>query len=169
MTTDRRTVLKEMSAADLRAELIARLREEIRRHETEIERINNQIRQLQPTETVVIRRAIRTTRGIARNEMPLRQVIAQVLRQNGDPMTINEIMEAVKATGYHSNSTNFRGVISMSLSNTQLFEKTGRGVYTLRPGAILANDDDSDESSDDTADNDGEVAGVGAGVSDNQM
>lgn len=150
MTIDRRNVLKEMSAADLRAELIARLREEIRRHEQEIERINNQIRQLQPTETVIVRRAIRNARGIARNEMPLRQVIAQVLRQNGEPMSINEILEAVKATGYQSNATNFRGVISMSLSNAMLFEKTGRGVYTIRPGAVLADEGDDDEGGDES-------------------
>ncbi len=143
MTIERRNVLKELSAADLRAELIARLREEIARHEREIDAINAQIRQLQPTQ-VIVRRAIRT-RGLARNEQPLRQVIAQVLRQNGEPMSINEIIEGVKHTGYPSNATNFRGVISMSLSNNQMFEKTGRGVYTLRPGAILTSEDDMDE------------------------
>jgi hypothetical protein len=52
-------------------------------------------------------------------------------------------MEGVKATGYQSNATNFRGVISMSLSNNQLFEKTGRGVYTLRPGAVLEEPDET--------------------------
>lgn len=162
MTIDRRSMLKEMSAADLRAELIARLREEIRRHEQEIERINSQIRQLQPTETVVVRRAIRNTRGLARNEMPLRQVIAQVLRSNGEPMSINEIMDGVKATGYQSNATNFRGVISMSLSNTQLFEKTGRGVYTLRPGAILTSDDEPEAGE---AEGEDQTAEIAAGAS----
>ena len=152
MTIERRNMLKEMSAADLRAELIARLREEIRRHETEIERINAQIRQLQPTETVIVRRAIRGTRTLARNEKPLRQVIAQVLKESGEPMTINEIMDAVKATGYRSNATNFRGVISMSLSNTQLFEKSGRGVYVLSPGAVLEDDSDSDSEIDNETD-----------------
>jgi hypothetical protein len=144
MTIERRNVLKELSAADLRAELIARLREEIARHEREIENINAQIRQLQPTHQVVVRRAIRNARGIARNEQPLREVIAQVLRQNGEPMSINEIIDAVKNTGYQSNATNFRGVVSMSLSNNQMFEKTGRGVYTVRPGASLLSDE-SDE------------------------
>ena len=158
---ERRNVLKELSAADLRAELIARLREEIRRHEQEIERINHQIRQLQPTETVIVRRAIRNARGIARNEQPLRQVIAQVLRDNGEPMTINEIMEGVKRTGYQSNATNFRGVISMSLSNTQLFEKTGRGVYTVRPGAVLGDEDEGDEGEEASAPTP-QAAGVGA-------
>lgn len=152
MTIDRRNLLKEMSAADLRGELIARLREEIRRHEQEIERINSQIRQLQPSETVIVRRAIRNARGIARNEMPLRQVIAQVLKESPTPLSINEIMEGVKATGYQSNATNFRGVISMSLSNNQMFEKTGRGVYTLRPGAILDADDSDTDAGDDEGD-----------------
>lgn len=147
MTIDRRNMLKEMSAADLRAELITRLRDEIRRHEQEIERINSQIRQLQPTETVIVRRAIRGTRTLARNEKPLRQVIAQVLKESGEPMSINDIMDAVKATGYRSNATNFRGVISMSLSNTQLFEKAGRGVYVLNPNAVLEEEDvEEDES-----------------------
>ena len=51
-----------------------------------------------------------------------------------------------------SNATNFRGVISMSLSNNQMFEKTGRGVYTLRPGAIL----DADESDTDAGEDEGD-------------
>jgi hypothetical protein len=145
MTIERRNILKELSAADLRSELIARLRDEIARHEREIEALNAQIRQLQPTQQVIVRRAIRT-RGLARNERPLRQVIAEVLRTNGEPMSINEIMDAVKHTGYQSNATNFRGVVSMSLSNNQMFEKTGRGVYTLRPGAIITGDDDMDDN-----------------------
>lgn len=142
---ERRNVLKELSAADLRAELIARLRDEIRRHEREIESINQQIRQLQPTQQIVVRRAVRSVRGIARNEQPLREVIAQVIRENGDPMSINEIMEAVKRTGYQSNATNFRGVVSMSLSNNQMFEKVGRGVYSVRAGAVLDHDGDDNE------------------------
>ena len=163
MTLDRRNMLKEMTAADLRAELIARLRDEIRRHEQEIERINSQIRQLQPSETVIIRRAIRNARGIARNEMPLRQVIAQVLKESPTPLSINEIMEGVKATGYQSNATNFRGVISMSLSNNQMFEKTGRGVYTLRPGVVL--DTDADEGDDQAEETQPAMAG---GASDDE-
>jgi len=155
MTMERRSVLKELSAADLRAELIARLREEIARHEREIEALNAQIRQLQPTQQVIVRRAIRSARGIARNEQPLRQVIAQVLRDNGEPMSINEIMDGVKRTGYQSNATNFRGVISMSLSNNQMFEKTGRGVYALRPGAAL---EDSGDEMDDNGSDDGDAA-----------
>ena len=142
---ERRTVLKDLSAADLRSELIARLRDEIRRHERDIDTINQQIRQLQPTQQIVVRRAVRSVRGIARNEQPLREVIAQVIRENGDPMSINEIMEAVKRTGYQSNATNFRGVVSMSLSNNQMFEKVGRGVYSVRPGAILGRDEEGDE------------------------
>ena len=163
MSIDRRNVLKEMSAADLRGELIARLREEIRRHEQEIERINSQIRQLQPSETVIVRRAIRNARGIARNEMPLRQVIAQVLKESPTPLSINEIMEAVKATGYQSNATNFRGVISMSLSNNQLFEKTGRGVYTLRPGAMLEEPDETNVEEETEQDAATAVAGSSSG------
>jgi hypothetical protein len=160
MTMDRRNVLKDMSAADLRAELIGRLRDEIARHEREIEALNSQIRQLQPTQQVIVRRAIRT-RGLARNERPLRQVIAEVLRHNGEPMSINQIIDAVKHTGYQSNATNFRGVVSMSLSNNQMFEKTGRGVYTLRPGAIITGDDDETEA--------GEVDGDGEGDSQQAM
>jgi hypothetical protein len=153
MTIDRRNVLKEMSAADLRAELIARLREEIARHEREIEALNAQIRQLQPTHQVIVRRAIRT-RGLARNERPLRQVIADVLRAHGEPMSINEIIDAVKHTGYQSNATNFRGVVSMSLSNNQMFEKTGRGVYVLRPGAIVSGDEETEDTDDRAAGDD---------------
>lgn len=165
MTIDRRNMLKEMSAADLRAELIARLRDEIRRHEQEIERINNQIRQLQPSETVIVRRAIRNSRGLARNEKPLRQVIVDVLRQNGEPMSINDILDAVKATGYQSNATNFRGVISMSLSNAALFEKAGRGVYTVKPGVMLSDDSNDEEAGDENAD----AVPAGAGSADESM
>ena len=89
--------------------------------------------------------------------MPLRQVIAQVLKESPTPLSINEIMEAVKATGYQSNATNFRGVISMSLEQSVVRKDRSR-----RGGASWAVLEEPDETSDEQeSEQDAATAGPG--------
>ena len=71
--------------------------------------------------------------------MPLRQVIAQVLKESPTPLSINEIMEAVKATGYQSNATNFRGVISMSLRTISCSKRPVAACIRFVQGRCLKN------------------------------
>jgi hypothetical protein len=73
--------------------------------------------------------------GRARNEKSLADTLEDVLRANGGPMGVGDIMEAVLATGYRSNADNFRGIINQQLiKERKRFQKAGRGVYQVKGG-----------------------------------
>lgn len=138
---DRKTILKDMSAADLRQELINRLRAEIAHHEEQLEHLREQIRQLMPGDAKTVNGFKRPgrSRTLVKNDQPLRDVIAHVLREAGEPLRVRDIIDRVRQSGYQSKAANFAGIVNVSLSNNEeLFEKMSRGVYTLRMGAALA-------------------------------
>jgi len=138
---DRRTILKDMSASDLRQELITRLRSEITHHEEQLEGLREQIRQLMPGEAKTVNGFKRPgrSRTLVRNGQPLRDVIVHVLKEAGEPLRVRDIIERVKSSGYQSKAANFSGIVNVSLSNNEeLFEKMSRGVYQVREGAVLA-------------------------------
>jgi len=135
---DRRTILKDMSASDLRQELITRLRGEIAHHEEQLENLREQIRQLMPGEAKTVNGFKRPgrSRTLVRNDQPLRDVIVHVLKEAGEPLRVRDIIERVKNSGYQSKAANFAGIVNVSLSNNEeLFEKLSRGVYQVREGA----------------------------------
>jgi hypothetical protein len=71
----------------------------------------------------------------ARNEQSLVQVIESVMRVNGKPMRVGEIVEAVQAGGYRSNSANFRGIVNQTLiKERKRFSAPERGLYQLKGG-----------------------------------
>src|SRR4051812_7438958 len=70
-----------------------------------------------------------------RNERSLLDVIEGVLRDNGKPMKVGDIMEGVLATGYRSGSANFRGIINQTLIKDKRFGQVERGTYDLKGGA----------------------------------
>jgi hypothetical protein len=70
-----------------------------------------------------------------RNERSLLEVIEGVLRDNGKPMKVGDIMEGVLATGYRSGSANFRGIINQTLIKDKRFGQVERGTYDLKGGA----------------------------------
>ena len=73
--------------------------------------------------------------GRARNDKSLIETLEDVLRSNGGPMGVGEILEAVQAAGYRSNSDNFRGIINQQLiKEKKRFQKAGRGTYQLKGG-----------------------------------
>src|SRR5689334_22085515 len=124
---DKKNVLKDISAAELREELIGRLRDQIRRNEEENDRLREQIRGLNPQVVVVSTNArarlggLPTTR-LARNDMSLREVIVEVLRNATEPLRVRDIVELVKQAGYVSKAGNFGAMVSISLSqNDELF------------------------------------------------
>jgi hypothetical protein len=142
---DKRSILKDMSAADLREELLARLRDQIRRNEEENEKLREQIRQLMPQGAG--KNAVRVSGGgrgqsrgpAVRNEQPLREIIVQVLKDAGEPLRVKDVLKRVKEAGYVSKASNFNGIVNISLStNTELFEKVGRGLYKLRENVTSA-------------------------------
>ena len=68
-----------------------------------------------------------------RNEVSLNESILAVLKRKGGPMAVGEIVEAVLAGGYTSNSANFRGIVNQSLIKDKRFVNAGvRGSYQLR-------------------------------------
>lgn len=70
--------------------------------------------------------------GRARNELSLNDTIDQVLRSNGKPMKVGDIMDAVLKTGYRSNSANFRGIINQTLIKDKRFTAAERGMYQIK-------------------------------------
>lgn len=52
-----------------------------------------------------------------RNQPSLRQVVLDVLPAAKKPLSLNEVMERVLATGYRSNAGNFRQVVYLNLYN----------------------------------------------------
>jgi hypothetical protein len=134
---DKRSALKDMSAAELKQELIARLRDQIQKNEAENEALREQIRQFMPEGKAISGRG--RSRTLARNDMSLREVVAQVLREAGEPLRVRDIIERVKAAGYVSKASNFAGIVNISLSNgEEMFEKVSRGVYRIREGAEMS-------------------------------
>jgi hypothetical protein len=71
----------------------------------------------------------------ASNESSLADTIAQVLGQAGGPLGIADVTEKVLASGYRTNSGNFKSVVSLNLTKDKTrFENVGRGIYQLRNG-----------------------------------
>ena len=74
-----------------------------------------------------------TASGRARNEQSLPEVL-EVVMQSGKPMKVGEIVDAVQAAGYRSNSANFRAIINQTLiKERKRFQSTGeRGTYQIK-------------------------------------
>src|SRR5688500_2201006 len=69
--------------------------------------------------------------GRARNPKSLVASMEAVLGRAGKPMSVGDIVDAVKAGGYRSNSANFRGIVNQTLIKEKRFGSTGRGIYQL--------------------------------------
>lgn len=66
-----------------------------------------------------------------RNPKSLNDTLEDVLRSNGKPMKVGDIVDAVKATGYRSNSANFRGIVNQTLIKDKRFGAAERGMYQI--------------------------------------
>ena len=66
-----------------------------------------------------------------RNEVSLIEAIESVLK-GGKSLKVGDIAEAVQASGYRSNSANFRGIVNQTLIKDKRFTSTSRGVYGLK-------------------------------------
>ena len=70
--------------------------------------------------------------GRSRNAKSLVASMEAVLARSGKPMAVGDIMEAVRAGGYRSNSANFRGIVNQTLIKEKRFTSAGRGIYQLK-------------------------------------
>jgi len=75
--------------------------------------------------------APRTAGGRVRNGVSLVAVMEGVLKGKG-PMRVGDILKAVLASGYHSTSSNFRGIINQTLIKEKRFQQMDRGVYAVK-------------------------------------
>lgn len=67
-----------------------------------------------------------------RNDKNLIDVMDDVLRENGKPMRVGDITDAVHAAGYRSSSANFRGIVNQTLIKDKRFIAAARGLYQLK-------------------------------------
>jgi hypothetical protein len=70
--------------------------------------------------------------GRSRNPKSLVATMEAVLGRSGKPMRVGDIMDAVRAEGYRSNSANFRGIVNQTLIKEKRFTSAGRGIYQLK-------------------------------------
>ena len=65
----------------------------------------------------------------------LTATLVEVLQERGAPMTVADLVEAVRAMGIKSDSKSFVQQVRSTLSTCVLLENVGRGTYRLKPGA----------------------------------
>jgi hypothetical protein len=70
--------------------------------------------------------------GRSRNSKSLVASMESVLARSGKPMSVGDIMDAVRADGYRSSSANFRGIVNQTLIKEKRFTSSGRGIYQLK-------------------------------------
>ena len=120
------------SLADLRSMLTegrrqrTRLLKERKKLQNRLDHVDRQIQMLDGAGT-----AARGGRA-RRNNLPLRDAIAAVLKKSGKPMRIADIVSAVEASGYRSGSANFRGIVNQTLIKEKQFVSPARGMYQLK-------------------------------------
>lgn len=102
---------------------LSKLRKQRTRLQKELDELDRQIATLDG-------RAVAGTR--AHNAMSLVATIETVLRKAGKPLPVREIMARVLASGYRSNSANFRALLNQTLIKDERFASVGRGVYQLK-------------------------------------
>ena len=74
-----------------------------------------------------------TAGGRARNAKSLVGTMEEVLTKAGKPLSVGEIVEAVEASGYRSNSDNFRAIVNQTLiKERKHFTNAARGVYGIK-------------------------------------
>jgi len=125
---------------------LERILEDRRTEVNRLERLRNELqRKLDGVERQIAKlagglRGLRGRRGggggtRARNEVSLVEAIENAMRGTGKPMRVGDIVDAVQASGYRSNSDNFRGIVNQTLiKERKRFAQAERGVYQLKGG-----------------------------------
>jgi len=73
-----------------------------------------------------------TTGARVRNEHSLGEVVATVLTKAGEGLKVGEIITRVLATGYRTDSENFRSIVNQALIKDKRFTAIQRGIYGLK-------------------------------------
>ena len=67
-----------------------------------------------------------------RRGTPLVDYVQNVLKKAPKPMRVKEVVKAVTAAGYKSDSKDFYGIVATALRDPKKFHKVKRGVYKLK-------------------------------------
>lgn len=131
----RLTVSQLMAELDRRRTRLGRLLEQRADLESQLNAVNAQIAQLGPIGSVDQQprphSRIGDGRGRRGNKESLSALLHSLLR--GKTMSVVEMADAAKKTGYKSKSKNFRAVVSLALlKNRRMFKRLGRGQYTAK-------------------------------------
>ena len=68
----------------------------------------------------------------ARNSQSLTALMGDLLGKSSKPMPVGDIVSKVLASGYHTSSANFRGLVNQTLIKDKRFASAGRGLYQLK-------------------------------------
>ena len=81
----------------------------------------------------VMNTAYTTASGRARNSQSLVATLTDVMTKANKPLNVGEIVEKVQASGYRSNSINFRALVNQTLiKERKRFSNAGRGLYRIK-------------------------------------
>ena len=128
-------IAKLVAEIDRRRTLLGRLQQQRADLQTRLNDLDCEIAQLGPADSADTsssqpgRNGRR--RGRRRSADSLSSLLQSILR--GKTMTVAEMAEAAKKTGYKSKSKNFRVIVSLTLlKNRKLFKRVARGQYTAK-------------------------------------
>ena len=122
---------------------IAELERVLHERRSELGKLTRQRTQLERRLTALDRQIIRVGGGSAvgrrrgrggraRNEHSLTDTIEVVMKGSGKAMKVPDIVDGVRASGYQSNSANFKGIVNQTLIKDKRFQQVQRGVYQLK-------------------------------------
>jgi hypothetical protein len=119
---------------------IAQLQRILEQRRDELQKLRQERTDLQKEINALDRRIDRLEGGVGgrgggvrmRNKTPLPTAIANVMRENGKPMRVMDIMNGVLESGYRSSSDKFRGIVNQTLIKDKNFTQVDRGVYQLK-------------------------------------
>jgi hypothetical protein len=134
------STLKDCSVYDLERVLIARkseLKNLIKKREKKLKVlsvIEKRIKVLEGPKQAAGGKKHRTSRKRARHAQSLRSTVTEVLSKNKTGIALDPLSKRILATGYKSNSGNFKNVLYQCLYNNKEFihdKKTG--LYRVNP------------------------------------
>lgn len=130
-------VAEQLTVADLekildtRRSLLQNMLEQRGKIQRELDRIDSAIRQLQGNERISVSGRGKGPRR--QNSVSLRQLVQELLAKSKKGYTLAELTEKVFASGYKSDSTNFRNVLYQCLYNLKdAFHDAETGTYRLK-------------------------------------
>ena len=132
-----RSTMKDFSVSELekiletRKSELAKLLKNREKLLKDLQRVEKRIKTLEGRKTTG---AKRKSRKRARNAKSLRKVVTEILSRNKKGVVLDALSKKVLATGYKSNSSNFKNVLYQCLYNIDDFEHDKKsGAYRLAP------------------------------------